>query len=43
MIDLSSVNAVMQRIADIEQKVGMHHTSRGGGGVQEALGGDGEK
>ena len=37
MIDLSSVNAVMQRIADIEQKVGMHHTSRGGVGFQEAL------
>ena len=37
MIDLSSVNAVVQRIADIEQKVGMQHRPRGGVGFQETL------
>lgn len=37
MIELASVNAVMQRIADIEEKVGMQHKPHGGVGFQETL------
>lgn len=38
MINLSSLNAVMQRIADIEEKVGIQHKPHGGVGFQETLG-----
>lgn len=37
MIDLSSVNAVITRIADIERKVGIQHKPKDGVGFQEAL------
>lgn len=37
MIDLSSLDAVMQRIADIESKIGMRHRPRGGVSFQQAL------
>lgn len=37
MMDLSSINAVVQRIADIEYKVGMQRPPQGGVGFQQAL------
>lgn len=38
MINLSSLNAVIERIADIEEQVGMQHKPHGGVGFQETLG-----